>query len=128
MEKTTMDSSTIDKILQFRDERNWKQFHTPRDLAISVSLEAAELLEHFQWNPSDEDIAAKREEISEELADVLIYCVYLSDTLHLDLDKIVCDKIDKNSQKYSIEKAFGNNKKYVELEDRKDDRLSKQRP
>jgi len=120
-----MDSSTIDKILRFRDERNWKQFHTPRDLAISISIEAAELLEHFQWNPSDEDIAAKREEISEELADVLVYCVYLSDTLHFDMDKIVCDKIDKNFRKYSVEKAFGNSRKYSELEDREDDRLSK---
>jgi len=120
-----MDPYTIAKILKFRDERNWKQFHTPRDLAISISIEAAELLEHFQWDPSDEDISTKKEAIAEELADVLIYCTYLSDTLHLDMDKIVCNKIDKNSRKYSIEKSFGNSRKYSELEDRKDDRLSK---
>lgn len=112
-----MDSSTIAKILKFRDDRNWKQFHTPRDLAISISLEASELLEKFQWNPSDVDIAAKKEKISEEIADVLIYCAYLSDTLNLDMDKIVSDKIEKNSKKYPVEKSFGNSKKYTELED-----------
>jgi NTP pyrophosphatase (non-canonical NTP hydrolase) len=112
-----MDSSTIAKILKFRDDRSWKQFHTPRDLAISITLEAAELLEKFQWNPSDEDIIANKEKIAEEIADVLIYCAYLSDTLDLDINQIISDKIDKNSMKYPIEKSFGNSKKYSELGD-----------
>lgn len=120
-----MNPETITKILKFRDERNWKQFHAPRDLAISISLEAAELLEHFQWNPSYEDIQLKKSEISEEIADVMIYVAYLVDTLNLDMSQIICDKIEKNTNKYPIEKAFGNSKKYSEMEDSTDDYLSK---
>ena len=120
-----MNHDTINKIMKFRDERNWKQFHTPRDLAISISIEAAELLENFQWNPSDENVINNKVKIADELADVLIYCAYLSDVLNIDIDKIVNDKIEKNSKKYSVEKAYGNSRKYDEAEDKTNDSLSK---
>ena len=78
----------IEEIIKFRNERNWKQFHTPENLAKSISIEAAELLEHFQWN-KDYDI----DEVSEELADVLIYCFYMADALNLDVKKIMLYKM-----------------------------------
>ncbi|MHB1454292.1 MAG: nucleotide pyrophosphohydrolase [Saccharofermentanales bacterium] len=112
-----MKDSTINRILEFRDERDWKQFHTPRELAISVTLEAAELLEHFQWNPTDEQILQKKDKIAEELADVLIYSAYMAEALDLDIDKIICDKISKNASKYPVEKSYGKSKKYNEQED-----------
>ena len=72
-------------IVSFRDERNWKQYHTPKDLAISISLEAAELLEVFQWSGTDLMVENKREKIEEELADVLIYCGLMADALDISL-------------------------------------------
>lgn len=110
-----MRRETIDNILRFRDERNWKQFHTPKDLALSVSIEAAELLEHFQWSGEKDDLSAKLEGISEELADVLIYCVYMADTLGVDLDQIINAKLIQNNQKYPVKQSYGSNKKYTEL-------------
>ncbi len=110
-----MTQETIDKILRFRDERDWKQFHTPKDLAISISLEAAELLEVFQWSGSDVSDEGKKEKIKEELADVLIYCVHMADACGLDLDKIVSDKLDLNGEKYPAGKAKGRKEKYTEL-------------
>ena len=100
----------IDEIIKFRNERNWKQFHTPENLAKSISIEAAELLEHFQWN-KDYDI----DEVSEELADVLIYCFYMADALDLDVKSIMLNKLEKNAKKYPIEKSFGVSTKYTEL-------------
>lgn len=110
-----MHQDTIDQVLKFRDDRNWKQFHNPKDLAISISLEAAELLEIYQWSGQDTECSEKIEKVKEELADVLNYCILLADHYNLDLDKIICDKIKLNSQKYPIDKAFGTNKKYNEL-------------
>lgn len=103
------------KILQFRDERNWKQFHTPKDLAISISLEASELLEVFQWSGQDLNCADKKEKIAEELADILSYCVLMADACGLDTDEILREKTEKNAGKYPVDKAYGTSKKYTEL-------------
>ena len=110
-----MKKETIEKVLRFRDERNWKQFHNPKDLAISLNLEASELLEVFQWSGTDLKCDNKRDKVKEELADVLNYCILLADAYNLDLDEIIQEKIEINSKKYPVEKAFGSNKKYNEL-------------
>ena len=106
---------TIQRVIQFRDDRNWQQFHTPKDLAISLSLEAAELLEVFQWSGADLECRDKQDRIREELADVLSYCVLMADVCGLDLDEILNAKVDKNAAKYPVEKAWGNAAKYTEL-------------
>uniref|UniRef100_UPI0030D7CEF4 nucleotide pyrophosphohydrolase n=1 Tax=Vallitalea maricola TaxID=3074433 RepID=UPI0030D7CEF4 len=106
----------IERVLKFRDDRNWRQFHNPKDLAISISLEAAELLENFQWSGIDTEVAEKANEIQEELADVLIYCILLADSMNIDIDDIIRSKLEKNEEKYKIEKCYGNKKKYTELE------------
>lgn len=103
------------KALAFREERDWAQFHNPKDLAISISLEAAELLEVFQWSGQDVTVESKTERIKEELADVVIYCIYLADTLGLDMPDAVSSKLDENARKYPAEKARGNARKYTEL-------------
>lgn len=110
-----MKQETIDKILKFREDRNWKQFHNPKDLAISICLEAAELLEVFQWSAEDIRCEGKMDKIREELADVVIYCVLMADACRLDLDEIVNEKMKRNSEKYPVEKAYGNKEKYTEL-------------
>ena len=110
-----MIQETIDKVLKFRDDRDWKQFHNPKDLAISISLEAAELLEVFQWSGEDVNCKEKRHKIEEELADVVNYCILMADACGLNLDEIVSKKIEKNNEKYPVEKAYGNKEKYTEL-------------
>lgn len=110
-----MDDIIIKEILKFRDERNWKQYHNPKDLAISISLEVAELLENFQWSSSEEAVAKRMSNIQEELADVLIYSVLFADSVGLNLDKIIMEKLSKNKEKYPCEKAFGKKEKYTEL-------------
>ena len=102
-----MREETINKILKFRDDRDWKQFHNPKDLAISISLEAAELLEVFQWSGADVSNEGKQDKIKEELADVVNYCVLMADACELDLDEIVQEKIKINERKYPVEKAKG---------------------
>ena len=97
---------TIQRVLKFRDDRNWRQFHTPKDLALSLSLEAAELLEVFQWSGTDLECREKAGKIREELADVC----------GLDLDEIMNEKVTRNEAKYPVEKAWGNAAKYTELE------------
>ncbi|MDD6785941.1 MAG: nucleotide pyrophosphohydrolase [Eggerthellales bacterium] len=104
------------KVLAFRDERDWAQFHNPKDLAISISLEAAELLECFQWSGADVDAAKKREQMAEELADVMNYCILMADTLDIDLLEAVSAKIEKNAAKYPVDKAKGSSAKYNELQ------------
>ena len=106
---------TIRRVIQFRDERNWRQFHTPKDLAISLSLEAAELLEVFQWSGADLECRDKLERIREELADVMSCCVLMADVCGLDLDEILREKVAKNEAKYPVEKARGRADKYTEL-------------
>ena len=103
------------KALAFRDERDWAQFHNPKDLAISISLEAAELLETFQWSGTDLEVAKKREAMAGELADVAIYCIFLASELGVDLADAVSAKMDANAVKYPVDKAYGNSKKYTEL-------------
>ena len=105
---------------EFRDERNWAQYHNPKDLAISVSLEAAELLEMFQWksSPSVESLlqdAEFRSKVSHELADILIYLLLLSERLNIDLYEACVEKIAINREKYPVEKAYGKSTKYDEL-------------
>ena len=90
----------IEKINKFRDERDWRQFHNEKDLAISISLEASELLELFQWKTAEVTVSEKLPQIKEELADVLIYAFILADNLNLDVEKIIADKIVINSKKY----------------------------
>ena len=109
-----MREETINKILKFRDDRDWKQFHNPKDLAISISLESAELLEIFQWSAEDVTCSDKIEKIKEELADVVNYCVLMADACGLDLDEIVQEKLKKNNKKYPVEKAKGSKEKYKE--------------
>ena len=110
-----MKKETVDQVLKFRDDRNWKQFHNPKDLALSISLEAAELLEVFQWSGSDTVCESKKNKIREELADVLNYCILMADVCGLDMDEIVQEKIEKNNAKYPVDKAKNSAKKYDEL-------------
>lgn len=110
-----MDKKIINKILKFRNDRNWKQFHTPKDLAISISLESAELLEIFQWSGKDLVCKKKKEQISEELADIMIYCILMAEACKLDIDEIIKNKIAINNKKYPVSKSKGNAKKYNEL-------------
>ena len=104
-----------EKILKFRDARNWKQFHNPKDIAISISIEAAELLEVFQWSGSDVSADNKIEKIKEELADVLIYSTLMATDLGLDIDEIISNKIAANDRKYPVEKAKNKSTKYIQL-------------
>ena len=103
---------TVNKVLKFRDDRDWKQFHDPKDLAISISLEASELLEIFQWSRDDVYCLDKIDKIKEELADVVNYCILMADACNLDLDKIITDKIKLNAAKYPVDKAKGTSTKY----------------
>lgn len=110
-----MKQETIDQVLKFRDDRNWRQFHNPKDLAISISLEASELLEIFQWSAEDVRCEDKMDRIREELADVLNYCILMADACGLDLDEIIQAKVRKNAEKYPVDQAFGSKEKYTEL-------------
>lgn len=110
-----MTQETIGLIRKFREERNWDQFHNPKDVAISICLEAAELLEVFQWSAEDVRCEGKLDKIREELADVAIYCIHMADACGLDMDEIVREKMKKNAEKYPVEKAYGSKEKYTEL-------------
>ena len=101
---------TIERIRKFRDERDWSQFHTPENLAKAINIEAGELLEHFLW-----DNNYNKKEVCDELADVLVYCVHMADSLNVDIEEIINKKMDKNEKKYPVEKARGSSKKYTEL-------------
>lgn len=103
------------KALAFRDDRDWAQFHNPKDLALSICLEAAELLECFQWSGTDLEVQSKKSEMTEELADIFNYCIVMADALDIDLLEATSAKIDKNSEKYPIDLAKGSAKKYSEL-------------
>lgn len=105
----------IDKIITFRDERNWLLFHNPKDLAISLSLEAGELLENFQWRTNEQAIAENRENIRDEMADVAIYLILLADILDIDMKEAIQAKMEKNGKKYPVVKSYGSFKKYTEL-------------
>lgn len=102
----------IDSINRFRDERDWRQFHNEKDLAISISLEASELLELFQWKTSKEVVEQSISSIKEELADVFIYALMMADNLNLNVEEIITEKLELNAKKYPIELSKGSNKKY----------------
>ena len=108
----------IEKIVAFRDARDWKQYHNPKDLAISISLEAAELLEVFQWSGSDTeaDTEKKVNKIKEELADVIIYALLMGNDLGLDITEIVNKKLEENDKKYPVNKAYGKANKYTDYQ------------
>ncbi len=102
----------VEALKRFRDERDWKQFHNPKDLSLALSIEASELLEVFLWKSAED---ADVEKVKEELADVFAYGLLLADSYGLDIKEIVLDKIKKNGEKYPIEKAKGTAKKYTDL-------------
>jgi len=117
-----MDEDKIEKLKErirsFRDARDWKQFHNPKDMAISISIEAAELLEEFQWRDSasvEKKVKEERHKIEDEMADIYIYLLELSDILGIDLVEAAKKKMAKNEIKYPVDKAKGNAKKYTEL-------------
>ncbi|WP_252236063.1 nucleotide pyrophosphohydrolase [Clostridium sp. CH2] len=103
--------STLQRIKKFRNDREWDQFHTPANLSKAISIEAGELLENFLWNEKNYD----KEHVIEELADVMIYCIHMSDCLNVNLIEIINNKMDKNEKKYPVEKCKGSSKKYTEL-------------
>ncbi|OOM68707.1 MazG nucleotide pyrophosphohydrolase domain protein [Clostridium sp. BL-8] len=102
---------TINRIRKFRTDRDWDQFHTPANLSKAISIEAGELLEEFLWDEED----FNKEHVLEELADVMVYCIHMADSLGVNLEEIINSKMDKNEKKYPVEKAKGNSKKYTEL-------------
>lgn len=106
------------KIVSFRDERDWKQFHNPKDLALSLLLEAAEVLEHFQWKTTseiEEHLRNNKQDLAEELADTFYWILLMSNDLDIDLKKALEEKLQKNAEKYPIEKSKGNHLKYSQL-------------
>ncbi|MBU3193663.1 nucleotide pyrophosphohydrolase [Clostridium algidicarnis] len=98
------------RVRKFRDDREWSQFHTPGNLAKAISIETGELLEHFLWNNNYD-----KEAVGEELADVMVYCLHMADSLGVNIEDIIEKKMDKNEKKYPVEKARGTSKKYTEL-------------
>ncbi len=106
-----MKQETLDRIRRFTEDRDWDQFHSPENLAKSIVIEAAELLECFQWSDTEYDL----QHVKEELADVIVYAQDLLDKLGLDVDEIVNMKMEQNEKKYPVEKAKGSAAKYDEL-------------
>ena len=108
----------LKKIRAFRDARDWKQFHDPKSLAVSISIEAAELLEEFQWLSAEQSarhVKEHRERVADEMADVAIYLLELSDITGIDLAKAIEAKLAKNELKYPVEKSKGRSTKYTDL-------------
>lgn len=108
----------LDVLLEFRRDRDWEQFHTPRNLATAISVEASELLEPFRWASDQhvpEIVQTYRNEIADEIADIAILLTYLAHDLSIDIDEAVAAKICSNAEKYPVEKARGSSKKYSEL-------------
>ena len=107
-----------EKVILFRDERDWLQFHNPKDMALSLCLEAAELLEHFQWKTPEQvnaHVISHKEDLADELADVACYLLELSANLGIDLSQAIENKLKKNALKYPVEKAKGRITKYNQL-------------
>jgi NTP pyrophosphatase (non-canonical NTP hydrolase) len=102
----------IQALLKFRDERDWEQFHNPKDLALAITIEAGELLELFLWKSADE---ANNERVKEELADIFSFAFLLADKYHFNVREIIIEKIRKNKEKYPVDKAKGTARKYNEL-------------
>jgi NTP pyrophosphatase (non-canonical NTP hydrolase) len=107
-----------ERIVKFRDERNWGQFHNPKDLAISLALEAAEVLEHFQWKNEEgisKHLSEKKGEVADELVDVLYWVLLMSHDLKIDLAEAFESKMKQNNEKYPVEKAYGKSDKHTDL-------------
>ena len=102
---------TMERIKKFRDDRDWQQFHTPSNLAKAISIEAGELLEEFLWDNDNFNL----QNVKEELADVMIYCIHMANALDVNIEDIINMKMDKNEMKYPVEKAKGKSNKYTEL-------------
>ena len=102
---------TLERIKKFRDDREWKKFHTPSNLAKAISIESGELLEEFLWDNDNFNL----QNVKEELADVMIYCIHMANALDVNIEDIINMKMDKNEMKYPIEKAKGRSTKYTEL-------------
>lgn len=118
MNQTDVLAELRERLRRFADERDWRQFHAPKNLASALSVEVGELLEHFQWLSEDASRRLTPERLGpvrEELADVLIYLVRLADELDVDLAQAVRDKIEINARKYPVDKARGSIRKYTEL-------------
>ena len=108
----------IDRLLKFRKARDWEQFHNPKDMSLSLVLEAAEVMEHFQWKNAEEMkeyLKSHKDEVGEELADVLYWVLLMSHDLGMDVFEALDKKMDKNDKRYPVEKSKGNHKKYNEL-------------
>ena len=105
----------IQQIIAFRDGRNWAQFHNIKDLAISLNLEASELLELFQWKTAEEALESNEARLKEELADVLIYALILCHEMNVNPKEIIQKKLEQNGTKYPVDKAYGSSRKYTEL-------------
>ncbi len=106
------------EVTRFVEERDWNQFHSPKNLSMALIVEAAELVEHFQWLQSEESdmlTEGKRDEVAEELSDILIYTVRLADRMGVDLELATRNKLEKNRRKYPVNKARGSSSKYTEL-------------
>ena len=101
---------TMERIKKFRDDRDWKQFHTPSNLAKAISIESGELLEEFLWDNDNFNL----QNVKEELADVMIYCIHMANALDVNIEDIINMKMDKNEMKYPVEKAKGKSTKYTE--------------
>lgn len=108
----------VERIVAFRDARDWKQFHNPKDLALSMVLEAAEVMEHFQWKNSEEMaeyVKTNKTDIADELGDVLYWVLLMGHDLHIDVLQALDDKLKKNEEKYPVDKAKGKHTKYNKL-------------
>lgn len=103
------------KIIQFRNDRNWQQFHQLKDLLLGLNIEAGELSELFLWKNDQEIESVDKTQIGDELADIFIFLAYITEHFNIDLSEAIVRKIAKNAQKYPVDKAFGSNKKYTEL-------------
>ena len=101
---------TMERIKKFRDDRDWQQFHTPSNLAKAISIESGELLEEFLWDNDNFNL----QNVKEELADVMIYCIHMANALDVNIEDIINMKMDKNEMKYPVEKAKGKSTKYTE--------------
>src|SRR6056297_1793547 len=108
----TESAEILKELIEFRDERDWKQFHNPKDLAVALNIEAGELLECFLWKDAD---VAEKEKVKEELADVMAYAFLLAEKYDLNVKDIVLEKIKRNGEKYPVSKAKGTAKKYDQL-------------
>ena len=102
---------TLERIKKFRDDRDWQQFHTPSNLAKAISIESGELLEEFLWDNNNFNL----QNVKEELADVMIYCIHMANALDVNIEDIINMKMDKNEMKYPVEKSKGKSTKYTEL-------------